>query len=222
MHLTAMSNGKLFFDTYVSQLGEVSVVDIGAQDVNGSLREVCPQNAKYIGVDFVNGKGVDVVLTDPYSLPFENNSVDVVVSNSCFEHSEMFWVLFLEILRMLKPKGLFYLNAPSNGRFHRYPVDCWRFYPDCGNALITWAKRSSINAALLESYVSYQKREEWNDFVGVFVKDVGSASLHQKRMLHKFKDFYNGIVTGHDGFLNFKELPEDLLKIQIISGAMWR
>ena len=30
---------------------------------------------------------------------------------------------------------LFYLNAPSNGEFHRYPVDCWRFYPDAGGAL---------------------------------------------------------------------------------------
>src|SRR5258708_8610540 len=110
MHLTAMSNATLFFDTYVSQLGHVSLVDVGALDVNGSLREVCPSNAKYTGVDCASGKGVDVVLADPYSLPFENNSVDVAVSSSCFEHSEMFWVLFLEILRILKPSGLFYLN----------------------------------------------------------------------------------------------------------------
>ena len=31
---------------------------------------------------------------------------------------------------MLRPAGLFYLNAPSNGDFHRYPVDCWRIMPD--------------------------------------------------------------------------------------------
>jgi SAM-dependent methyltransferase len=215
-----MSNAKLFFDTYVSQLGQVTVVDVGAQDVNGSLREVCPQNARYVGVDFVNGKGVDVVLTDPYSLPFDSNSVDVVVSSSCFEHSEMFWVLFLEILRILKPSGLFYLNAPSNGNFHRYPVDCWRFYPDSGNALVTWARKSGINAALLEAYISFQSRDIWNDFVGVFAKDAGSASLHQNRILHKFKDYYNGMVAGREGFLNFKDAPEDLLKIRAISGIV--
>ena len=46
------------------------------------------------------------MLTDPYHLPFESNSLDVVVSSSCFEHSEMFWLLFLEIMRVLKPEGL--------------------------------------------------------------------------------------------------------------------
>jgi SAM-dependent methyltransferase len=71
-----------------------------------------------------------------YKLPFADGSVDVVLSSSCFEHSEFFWLLFLEILRVLRPEGLFYLNAPSNGPFHRYPVDCWRFYPDSGNALV--------------------------------------------------------------------------------------
>jgi SAM-dependent methyltransferase len=220
MHPTAMSNGKLFFDTYVSQLGQASVVDVGAQDVNGSLREVCPQGARYIGVDFVNGKGVDVVLTDPYTLPFENNSMDVIVSSSCFEHSEMFWILFLEILRILKPSGLFYLNAPSNGFIHRYPVDCWRFYPDCGYALVNWARRSGINAVLLESYISYQDRDVWNDFVAVFVKDAKSVYLYPNRILHKFKDFYDGTVTGQDVFLNIRELPEDLVKLRVISGIL--
>ncbi len=38
MHPTAMSNGKLFFDTYVSRLGTVKLIEIGSQDVNGSLR----------------------------------------------------------------------------------------------------------------------------------------------------------------------------------------
>src|SRR5690606_22164720 len=102
---------------------------------------VAPANVTYIGLDFEKAKGVDVLLTDPYTLPFENESVDVVVSSSCFEHSEMFWLVFAEILRILKPNGLVYLNAPSNGVVHRYPVDCWRFYPDAGEALATWGKR---------------------------------------------------------------------------------
>jgi hypothetical protein len=37
MHRTAMCTGKLFFDTYVARLGSVTLVDVGAQDVNGSL-----------------------------------------------------------------------------------------------------------------------------------------------------------------------------------------
>jgi len=77
-----------------------------------------------VGVDVMAGRNVDVQLSDPYRLPFEDESVVVVMSSSSFEHSEMFWLLFLEVLRVLRPQGLFYLNVPSNGHFHRWPVDC--------------------------------------------------------------------------------------------------
>ncbi|WP_306341494.1 methyltransferase domain-containing protein [Solemya elarraichensis gill symbiont] len=148
-----MSNCKCFFKAYANVFSsepKVKIIEIGSQDVNGSLRSIAPPNFEYVGIDFVEGKGVDVVLDDPYTLPLESESANIILSSSCFEHSEIFWLIFLEILRVLKPKGLFYLNVPSNGRFPRYPVDCWRFYPDSGRALITWAKRTSINAALLE------------------------------------------------------------------------
>jgi len=41
-----------------------------------------------------------------------------------FEHDVMFWESFLELVRVLRPGGLLYLNAPSNTAFHRYPLDC--------------------------------------------------------------------------------------------------
>ena len=194
MHDTALLNGKRFFETYVAPLGRVTVVDIGAQNVNGSLRDACPEGVNYIGVDFVAGRGVDVVLDDPYRLPFEDESVDVVVSSSCFEHSEMFWVLFLEILRVLKPAGTFYLNAPANGAFHRYPVDCYRFYPDSGNALAKWGRRNGYRPVVLESYTSKRLVDLWNDFVCVFVKDESCVSRHPRRILDSFADFTNGVV----------------------------
>lgn len=217
MHPTAMLNGKLFFDTYAAPLAQGIVLDIGAQDVNGSLRSVCPPHLKFIGVDFVAGKGVDVVLEDPYCLPFADQSVDVVVSSSCFEHSEMFWLLFLEIMRVLKTPGLFYLNAPSNGEVHRYPVDCWRFYPDSGKALLTWAARNGIDACLLESYTSRQNADLWNDFVAVFLKGSAEVARFPQRITSQFKDFSNGQVHDSTQFLNPKRLPEDLEKLQVIA-----
>ena len=219
MHPSAMRNGELFFATYASKLSSGLVIDIGAQDVNGSLRSVCPPHLKYIGVDFVQAPGVDVVLDDPYRLPFEDGSVDIVVSSSCFEHSELFWVLFLEIMRVLKSPGLFYLNAPSNGTFHRYPVDCWRFYPDSGKALVTWAKRNDVDACVLESYVSRQDAAVWSDFVAVFLKGSEHAGQFPERITSVFKDFYNGQVLGDPGFINPEEYPEDLQKILASSGA---
>jgi SAM-dependent methyltransferase len=129
MHYTAMKYGHLFFRTCHSQEAAPRILDLGSQDVNGSLRQVAPSASDYVGADFVEGRGVDVILTDPYALPFENESFDACVSSSVFEHSEMFWLVFLEVLPVLRPDGLLYLNLPSIGGFHRYPVDCWRFYP---------------------------------------------------------------------------------------------
>ena len=212
MHASALANGELFFKTYLGADGAGrSVVEIGSQDVNGSLRSVCPPGVEYIGVDFTAGKGVDVVLDDPYELPFDDASVDCCVSSSVFEHSEMFWVLFLEVLRVLRPEGLFYLNAPSNGLFHRYPVDCWRFYPDSGAALAEWGRRNGYRCRLLESFIGRQAREPWNDFVAVFVKDEAHRSAYPDRILARHRDFYNGITDASDEVLNPERRSQDEL-----------
>ena len=107
------------------------------------------------------------------------------------------------------------MNAPSNGNIHRYPVDCWRFYPDSGQALITWAQRNGINAVQLESYTSSQTDGSdgfWNDFVGIFLKDKNLISDFPFRILDKKKDVLNALVYGNDKFINQSELPEDRIK----------
>jgi SAM-dependent methyltransferase len=195
-------------------------VDIGAQDVNGSLRAVCPPHFSYLGVDFVAGNGVDLILEDPYTLPFADRSVDIVVSSSCFEHSELFWLLYLEIIRVLKAPGLFYLNAPSNGELHRYPLDCWRFYPDSARALVTWAKRNGYPVDLLESYTSKQIGDVWNDFVAVFLKGGEFAPAFPRRITDGFDSFTNGMALGRSDALNPRRYPEDMDKLMLISDLI--
>jgi len=220
MHPTAMVNAKHFFDTYLDPAHSgYFTIEIGSlivPNMRGSLREIAPANVEYVGIDFEAGQNVDVVLDDPYRLPFENQSVDICLASSVFEHSEMFWLLFLEIMRILKPDGLFYLNVPSNGYFHRYPVDCWRFYPDSAEALVTWGKRNSLEPALLESYVSAQSGDVWNDFVAVFVKDRNFASKYPGRITSRISDFINARLFGTNEIVNRRDAPEDLLKLQTI------
>lgn len=220
MHPTAMDNGRLFFERYLGNAGGKTVVDVGAQNVNGSLREVCPPGARYLGVDFVAGDGVDLILDDPYRLPFEAASVDVVVSSSCFEHVEFFWLMFTEILRVLKPDGLFYLNAPSNGEFHRYPVDCWRFYPDSGAALVNWGMRSGYHPVLLESFTTAQRLDIWNDYVAVFLKDQARTGDHPHRILDQIENYSNGRVHGRADFLRPQAAPEDLARLRQLSATL--
>jgi hypothetical protein len=127
----------------------------------------------------------------------------------------MFWLVFLEILRVLKSKGLFYLNVPSTGSFHRFPVDCWRFYPDSGRALVNWAKRNGINVEVLESYT--QKGGTFQDFVSVFIKDTSHLDEFKNRILHTKKDFENGQLLGRSEVLNSSELSQNDKKLIAIS-----
>jgi SAM-dependent methyltransferase len=215
MHQSAMRFGRLFFDIYCADVKEGVVVDIGSQDVNGSLKQVCPPGLKYVGVDYVAGNNVDIVLDDPYRLPLDDGSVDAVVCSSCFEHSELFWLLFLEILRILKPGGLFYLNVPSNGLFHRYPVDCWRFYPDSGRALVTWAARNGLAIQLLESFVGRQSpvAEGWNDFIAVFQKGGRGPASYPKRMAEHCADVFNVYSAAATELQNEQRYSEDQIRI---------
>jgi len=220
MHATAMDNGRRFFECYAGDGAPATIVDIGAMDVNGSLRNIAPPGCRYVGVDTAAGPGVDLVLDDPYRLPFAAGSIDAVVSSSCFEHVEFFWLLFEEVLRVLKPDGLFYLNAPSNGDVHRYPVDCWRFFPDAGLALENWGRRCGHDPALLESFTTRQREDIWNDFVAVFVKDASQASRHPARMIDRIDDCMNGRRHGHPDVLRPQTPTEDRAKARASDGNL--
>jgi len=172
MHDTAYLLGKMFLDLYWKDEFK-KVLDVGAMDVNGTLRDFCPAGAEWCGVDMAEGKGVDIVLQDPHSFPFEDESFDVIVSSSAMEHDGMFWVTFVEMARVLRPGGLLYINAPSNGWYHAYPHDCWRFYPDSGLALEKWAKRMNQDMRLVDSFICPRQRDVWNDCVLIFSKGAG-------------------------------------------------
>lgn len=199
MHSSALKYGKSFFDNYLSghKPEELLIVDVGAFDVNGSLRQFSPKGASYIGVDFSEGRGVDIVLSNPYCLPFDSDAVDAIVCSSVFEHSEFFWILFLECLRVLKPTGLLYINVPSNGMVHRYPIDGWRFYPDAGVSLVNWAKHSGFNAILLESFIApklgaINGEGMWNDFVVVIGKNERDVQSYPNRIIDHEKNAFCG------------------------------
>lgn len=169
MHPSALRNAKDFFEVYAKNIEGGTVLDIGSQDVNGSLRQVVPSRFKYVGVDFEKAKNVDVVLENPYVFPFADEAADILITSSCLEHSEFFWLTWLEILRVVKPNGLIYMNVPSEGGFHPYPVDCWRFKLSAAPALQKWGKRAGFNPLLLEAYTDMEP--PWHDYVAVFVKD---------------------------------------------------
>jgi ubiquinone/menaquinone biosynthesis C-methylase UbiE len=172
MHKSARENGVAFFDKYLKGNFEgKKVLDVGSLNINGSLRYIFPQG-QYTGIDMVDGNGVDIVC-NAHEMPFSDESFDAVISTSCFEHDEMFWLTFLEMCRVAKPEGFIYMNAPNNGKYHGHPGDCWRFYEDSGKALETWAVRSGYNVKLIENYID-RSWPYFHNCVNIWKKELRS------------------------------------------------
>ena len=83
---------------YLNKFNNPKIVDLGSLDVNGSIKNEIDFKCDYVGVDVSKGKNVDIVLDNPYILPFEDNTIDIVSSISTFEHVDFFWEIFKEIL----------------------------------------------------------------------------------------------------------------------------
>lgn len=172
MHDTALLSGKLFSETYGKS--GFTIVDLGGMNVNGSLRSFFENNnMKYISVDLEEHPSVDIVIKPYERLPFDTGSIDMVVSTSCFEHDPCFWITFKELCRIVKLGGFIYINAPSNGPYHKYPGDNWRFYSDAGQALAFWASKQMSNEEIfpvkvLETFHVLPINVMWVDFVCIF------------------------------------------------------
>lgn len=215
MHASAYHTARQFLSVYATNLSAGTVIEIGSRLVaeqQRTLRQLCPTHLTYVGFDLEIGVNVDVVLVDPYKFPLPDSSVDIVLCTSVFEHCNFFWKLFEECLRVLRTGGLLYLNAPSNGYVHRYPVDCWRFYPDSGVALEEYGQTLGFDVALLESFVtdenlSENREEIWNDFVAVFIKGSSEATRYPNRMYELRDDYSNARLPKHTELIRANRFP---------------
>jgi SAM-dependent methyltransferase len=184
MHATALINLEKFLATYVPPTFSGTILDVGSRDINGSLRPTVMAHApssRYLGVDILPGPGVDLLMADPCVIPLPASSSDLVLCSSTLEHTEFFWLLFLDMLRVLRPGGLLYCCAPSRGFYHPFPLDYWRFYPDSTEALVHWAVRSGYGLSVVSTYITIFSNpedasipDEWQDWVAIFKKGVAA------------------------------------------------
>jgi hypothetical protein len=173
MHPSAYKNAEYFFKKYCYQhINEKIVVDVGSLNVNGTMKPIFENALKYIGIDQCDGKNVDIVGSS-HNIPLPDQYADITISSSCFEHDNMFWISFLEMCRITKQNGYIYVQAPSDGPYHAYPVDNWRFYKDSWKALEEWAILSNYNIELIEGFVDSNTDGVWHDSLGIYkVKEV--------------------------------------------------
>jgi SAM-dependent methyltransferase len=150
---------------------KLKILDVGSCDVNGTYKDLFPEELfEYQGLDMAPGPNVDIVPEFPYDWSeIETNSFDVVVSGQAFEHIEFFWLTFAEMTRVLRHGGLMAVVAPHGFGYHRYPVDCYRFYADGLVALAKYANmiplHASTNAAPLGAPPQWYSQQEDDSFM---------------------------------------------------------
>ena len=83
--------------------------------------------ADAVGVDCIDGPGVDLVLNLEWPLPEGLGQFDHVECRSVLEHSHKPWRLAENIERLMAPGATLDLSVPFVWSLHAYPSDLYRF-----------------------------------------------------------------------------------------------
>ena len=132
MHENSMIQMARYRDIYVDD-GE-KILDVGSKCIKNqpTYKQIFTwQN--YTGMDIVSGPNVDIVGWDHLLM----NGYEHVVCGQVLEHVGNPFE-FVQYMKYFFTKTICII-APNAGREHRYPLDCWRIFPDGMRTLFEYA-----------------------------------------------------------------------------------
>ena len=100
--------------TFPQYFRHVKVLDAGGGDINGNNRSYFAESV-YLANDVVEAPNVDIVAKTS-DLTFRNEYFDTIISTECFEHDMDYPKSLQNIVRMLRPNGLFVFTCATTGR----------------------------------------------------------------------------------------------------------
>jgi SAM-dependent methyltransferase len=98
------------------------VLEVGSQNINGTVRTFFPQASEYLGIDLGLADCVDWVVPGEL-LELPDGWADITISTECFEHCEAWEKVLKNMLRMTKPGGLVIFTCASTGRAAHGTID---------------------------------------------------------------------------------------------------
>lgn len=107
---------------------------VGSQ-VYGGKEDRRLRYADVVGLDMLDGPGVDLVLDLEEPLPDGIGQFDHIECMSVLEHSRRPWLLAANLERLLADGGTIYVTTPWIWKYHPYDHDYYRFSRDAFRAL---------------------------------------------------------------------------------------
>lgn len=108
------------------------VLEVGALDINGTVRQFFADADEYIGTDMEAGPNVDIVLDNKRLIHhFIGHRFDTIIACEVLEHDVQFWNTLFALRTLLADDGYLIITTPTFGfPLHRFPRDYWRFGED--------------------------------------------------------------------------------------------
>ena len=159
-------------------------------------------NNRVVNIDFYPFNNVDII-SDISCLPFNNNSVDVVINEFVLEHVKNPESIVREIYRILKPNGLLYLAVPFVASFHSSPDDYYRWSKQGLKELLRDFKEEEIGIRCGPTSAMLYIVNEWiaillsfgfqklHQFLFIFLMIITSPIKIFDYLIYKFKSSEN-------------------------------
>jgi SAM-dependent methyltransferase len=102
---------------HISSVPITKVIEFGSFDVNGEIRSLFSEKnlVEYIGVDLIEGPGVDIVGFG-HEVTISDSSFDVAVSVECLEHDQHWKESFQKLVDLLELGGWLFMTCAGKGR----------------------------------------------------------------------------------------------------------
>lgn len=105
---------KSFFPEFFKN---VIVLEIGSLNINGTVRDFFEDTPIYIGIDLIEGLGVDLVCAGKdYEFKPGDEGWDMVISTECFEHDKDWKETFQNMINLTHDGGMVLFTCASTGR----------------------------------------------------------------------------------------------------------
>jgi len=165
----------LFGASFVGKSPQNVIKDIGPDKFIINLGSASKKiREDVINVDFYPFTNVHIV-ADIVNLPFQDNSVDVIINEAVLEHVKNPQALTKEMYRILKPGGLIYITTVFVASFHSSPNDYYRWSKQGIRELLKDFKEEEIGIRCGPTSAILSVFNEWLAIVLSF----GFRYLHQ-------------------------------------------